>query len=306
MRLLNRPKVIGTSIHRCGWPYVIKHIQQLDTGDGILFNDFMEQSFTCSAHVSSVLQQPWIAMSHLPPVAVKPFCARGFTQYDSLPGSAEAIHNLRGICTMSKYLAKQLGIVCDVPIHTIKYPTDTNVTQFSINRYCRTPHLVHIGWYLKNPWLLWQIQQPRYAGNKIYVRPQNTSGEHIRSFIDPKQWGRPLYDDVTCVDRLNGEQYDELLECSVIAVEYFDVAASTLVTEAIARCTPLLARRHPSLVEYLGENYPMFFDDIRECGVLLHPANVLKTHEHLHNMDKDFLSIDNFIEQFKKWVWQYE
>ena len=44
-------------------------------------------------------------------------------------------------------------------------------------------------------------------------------------------------------------------------------------------------------MEYLGEDYPLYFTDIQDAQDKLHDKQkIIKAHEYLKNMDKTFLS----------------
>jgi len=315
MRLLDKPKIVGTGLHRCGWPYVVDHIKRLDTGTGIVCDDFLEQTFTLLPHeeIPHLLQeQPWIAIAHLPPAQVKPFMLTCFKEYaDGKPGSVQALANLRGICTMSNHLADRFRQVCDTPVHVIPYPTRTDVHQFDMNGYLRRPTLLHVGWFFKNLLLLEHIAPNRHIKRKIQIESPCLPGDkgkqvkqHFATHIYPERW---LYGDVHYIhERLPDADYDSLLTHSVIALEFMDCAATTVVVEGLARNAPMLLGRHEALFEYVGEDYPMFFDDVGECEQLLHPANVFRTYNYLKALDKSFLQIDSFVSRFQEWVTHHE
>lgn len=313
MQLLQKPKVVGTNLHRCGWPYVINHMKHIDTNDGILCDDFLEQTFDTTNKIpESIQQQPWIAIAHLPPTKVRQFMPTCFLDYNKdVPGSAEAIKNLKGICTMSHHLADRFRQVCDVLVNVIHYPTNTNVKQFDINSYMRQPTLVHVGWFFKNLLLLEHIPPNNHIQRKIQILAaclKEKGAVGLRNYLHTHMYpNRTLHGGVTYLyDRVPDATYDNLLTQSVMAIEFVDCAATTVVVESLARCAPMLLNRHPALLEYVGKDYPMFFDDIRECEQLLHPANVYKTHEYIRHMDKSFLSIENFLHKFQLWVAKYE
>ncbi len=311
MQLLPKKSCIGAKIHRHGWPYVVDHIRKLETGDGVVFDDFIEQTFN-SPSIPHLLQtQPWTAMAHVPPDTMRVFSYRGLADYrSSVEGGEEAFDNLVGLCTMSHYMANRLRQVCDVPVDVIHYPTDLDVRQFDIQSYLNQPQLVHVGWCRKNLLLLEHIPPNPHIHKKIYVKslglPEHKERE-VRQYCSQQYHHREVYKDVEYVAPIQQhEAYDALLEQSVVAVEFLDCAATTVVVEALARHVPILVNRHPALIEYLGEDYPMFFDDIQECTDLLHPDNIVRTHHYIQQMDKDFLCIDNFMSQFSKWIQQYD
>ena len=47
--------------------------------------------------------------------------------------------------------------------------------------------------------------------------------------------------------------------------------------------------------EYLGKNYPLFYDDLNQVENLLNPEQINKAHQYLKMMDKQFLKIENFL-----------
>jgi hypothetical protein len=317
MQLLNKPKTVGTGLHRCGWPYVMDHLKHLDTGSGIVFDDFLEQTFTFAPYHNEIpqilQQQPWITMAHCPPTYVHPFTYCGFINYPAwgLPGSRQALENLRGICTMSHHLADRFRSVCDIPVHVIHYPTHLNVPKFNLQAYLRQPTLLHVGWFLKNLLLLEHIAPTQHIKHKIQIHAACLPHERerqIKQYLATNMYpDRALYGGVEYIDsRLPDITYDTWLANSVIASEFVDCAATTVVVEALARCTPMLLNRHPALIEYVGEAYPMFFDNIEECEQLLHPDNVVKTHEYIQDRNRNFLQVSSFTEQFRQWVNRHE
>lgn len=310
MQLVRKPQIIGHKIHRCGWPYVVNSMKKLDTGAGIVCDDFIEQTFCHGIPTPQILREhPWVAITHVPPKAVPPFSGPGFVDYDScIPGGAEAMQNLRGLCTMSHHMADRFRQVCDIPVHVIHYPTNTDVRQFDLQQYLRMPQLIHLGWFFKNLLLLEHIPPTPHILQKTYVRAQfpMTLETKIRKHCATRYSHRTRYKDVKYMKRMTDSVYDVLLSQAVIAVEFVECGAATVIVEALARCTPILVNRHPALIEYLGSDYPMFFDDVKECPDLLHPANVAKTYEYITAMDKSFLKIDNFTQQFSKWIAYHE
>ena len=95
----------------------------------------------------------------------------------------------------------------------------------------------------------------------------------------------------------NNSQYDYLMATSVVLNQYWDVSASNTVIEAIARNTPMLVNRHPALIEYLGANYPLFFDELRDVRAMLESPDLIRQGwKYLMEMDKSWLSVDRFAD----------
>ena len=94
------------------------------------------------------------------------------------------------------------------------------------------------------------------------------------------------------------EEYDNLLSNNIVFVDLFDASANNAVLECIIRNTPILINKLPAIVEYLGENYPLYFNNLDEVSKILENNDlILQAHEYLKSMNKSDLSIDYFKKQ---------
>ena len=102
--------------------------------------------------------------------------------------------------------------------------------------------------------------------------------------------------DVEHMDFVSNEDYDRLLECNIVFVRLHDASANNTVIECMTRNTPLIINKLPAVVEYLGEEYPLYYDEITEAESKIDDDNlILEGHEYLKQMDKSKLKFDNFI-----------
>jgi beta-1,4-mannosyl-glycoprotein beta-1,4-N-acetylglucosaminyltransferase len=88
------------------------------------------------------------------------------------------------------------------------------------------------------------------------------------------------------------QEYDELLSKNIVFIHLFDAAANNTVLECIIRNTPIIVNRIEAVVEYLGEDYPLYFNELSEVPDLLN--KVEQAHIYLKNMDKTSISMDYF------------
>ena len=100
---------------------------------------------------------------------------------------------------------------------------------------------------------------------------------------------------VEIIEKLDNIEYDKLLIESIVFIHLVDASAVNTIIECIVRETPLLINRHPALEEYLGKDYPLFYDNLNQVTDLLQPNQVLKAHQYLKEMDKEFLKIEKFL-----------
>jgi len=107
---------------------------------------------------------------------------------------------------------------------------------------------------------------------------------------------------VRIIDRLENDDYDVLLSENVVFLDLVDCSAANTVIECIVRNTPLITRRFKPLEEYLGKDYPLFYDSLDEVSDLLNIKNISNAHYYLSKKDKTFLTIENFIYNFRSIV----
>ena len=99
---------------------------------------------------------------------------------------------------------------------------------------------------------------------------------------------------VTVHQYLENSDYLKLLTTSIIFCDYIDCSASNTIVECIATCTPIILNRLPAIVEYLGEDYPLYFDKIYNSetnSYYLTQENLISAYEYFIKLRK-CLNID--------------
>ena len=92
-------------------------------------------------------------------------------------------------------------------------------------------------------------------------------------------------------DTVTNEEYDYLMSSSVVFLDLYDSSANNVVIECVASNTPILINKIDAVVEYLGEDYPLYFNDLNHAVQLLsNTNNIIKAHTYLKQMDKRWLS----------------
>jgi hypothetical protein len=112
------------------------------------------------------------------------------------------------------------------------------------------------------------------------------------------------HNSTTVVGPVNDKEYLNILLSSVVFVEYIDCSASNTILECIATCTPIIVNRHPAIVEYLGNDYPLYHDNIYNSHndtYELTSSNLMKSHNYLYRIrvNNSKLHLDNFIDSLK-------
>lgn len=93
--------------------------------------------------------------------------------------------------------------------------------------------------------------------------------EYIESFVDKSniQKERILdmnYKSVTLLPRLEDDKYVRLSSEKIVFCDYIDCSASNTILECISTSTPIILNKLPAIVEYLGEDYPLYIETITD------------------------------------------
>jgi len=91
--------------------------------------------------------------------------------------------------------------------------------------------------------------------------------------------------------RMGNADYDRTLLTSVVVVPLLGGTANNAVLESISSNVPAFVSRLPSTEEYLGKEYPMFFDSLDEVSSVVEDEDRLfelmeATHRYLLEQPK--------------------
>jgi len=307
--------------HRAGWPFVVGALADRQGPSGILLDEFVENTFhpgrvrpywlrPAAYALKRVLgrpvraappwREPWLGVFHLPP--------RFPEWFDPLvnprlvfqePNFRKSLPLLRGAVAFTEYHASWLREQLGVPVLAVKHPTDRTPTTFRWASFANNPEpkLVQVGWYLRNYRAIYQVPVPDHL-QKVHLRIRQhfVARSHRRTDRAAPTRHRPDVGAVRVVSWLPNQDYDRLLSENVMFLELFDASANNAVVEAIVRTTPLVVNRHPAVVEYLGEDYPLFYDNLEQAPTLLTDERICAAHDYLCRLDKTDFQIDHFVD----------
>ena len=295
--------------HRAGWPSVLKALSKLHNPKGVLFDGFIEQNFgwyrkTQCEHAVIPYVTPWIGMVH------NPQNMPSFFDYQSSPqiifSSAlmrQSLPYCNGLYVFSDYLKDWLITKVDCPVEVLIHPTDTTRTKFEFTNYQKNKNkkLIQVGFWLRKTHSIKHLHADKFK--KIWLVPhdyaksiQSVEANAIDIF---DQEGLEIVGDYEEWDRLNDSEYDHLLSENLVFLDLYDSSANNTVLECISRNTPILVRKLPAVVEYLGKDYPLYFESLSEASAKLESESIIRdTWEYLKDMDKSRFSMEHFTRSF--------
>lgn len=299
MRKLDFTGATYWTTHRSGWKYAIDALNERlgDPKAPVRFLSHLETDL--SRHE---VGRPWIGFFHNVPV-MPDEVIRYWPAHKGLGESLcsqewiDRKDSCRGLLFLTEYTANFARQHTSAHVLALKIPSEIPQIKFDWGRFTENSTIALIGTSMRRfdtfPRLqttlakLWVTADPNAPWRDIFADLQ-------RSMPD-------FRDRVRLSGRLTDRQYDDLLASSVMYLDVYDMAASVLLVECIARNTPVLIPRLPSAVEYLGQEYPLFFDDEQQAAAILaDPGNVKAAHFYLRSMDKSWLSGQYFARSLEE------
>jgi hypothetical protein len=199
------------------------------------------------------------------------------------------LKNCLGLFVLSNYLKDYLiNNNVNVPVNMVYYPAPEQEFLFDFSLFNKeVKKVVHSGEFLRNYQSFFDLEAPGYQ--KIFLKPEefDEAEYNIR--------GTVIY------NRIDNEAYDQLLQDSVLFLDLYDAPANTVIVECMSRNTPILINKLPGVVDYLGENYPYYYEDLEEARIKLMDTELIqKASQYLKTWKiKEKLQESYFIQSFR-------
>ena len=291
---LEDPQYLTSWYHRGGWGYVLKQLKHLVADDGVLCISALEEF----VQRQEVLKEPWIGFVHHVPRSNLP----NYPDLERLVINEYFVKSLpycQGLfsisCVVQDYLEKMLE--GNIPVAKVFYP----ITPFPDGKFFNwasfdlSKRIVNVGMFLRNYQAIYDLKVPDDY-QKILLKPPHVDFQDLYD-LNRHKVALAVNDTVVVKERLTDEEYDDLLSSSIVFLNLYDSTINTTVIECIGRNTPVVVNRLPGLEEYLGVNYPLFYDTIEEAADILHnKAKLIAATTYLQSLPiKGKLTGENFL-----------
>jgi glycosyltransferase involved in cell wall biosynthesis len=282
-RKLNAGNLAPWQHHRGGWKFVCRLIaEHLHCEDGVRFIGSVEDEVA----ERRIIAEQWVGFIHQVPkhdIQWFPDLER-LLKDEYWKASAQ---NCLGLFVLSTYVKDYLRDAgCEIPVARILYPAEPTERLFCLDRFfARSPRrLVSGGEFLRNFQPFFDLKAPGFS-KQLLVH----EGFKWKSLVQN--------DSVELLGRITDDEYDALLQDSVVFLNLRDAPANTTVVECIARNTPVLVNPLPGVVEYLGEDYPFYYSSIAEAEEKLQQPDLIRiTSEYLRlSTMKSALTAESFL-----------
>lgn len=206
------------------------------------------------------------------------------------------IDNIQYIYTLSNDHKEYLYYKCPLlqkKIVSIFHPIHISGEEktFDMMLFNQNKQIIHIGWWLRNFKSFIEFKQPKEYSKTILVKKGFEGEWNIFST-------RHKMDNITILKELSNLDYERLFINSCLYLNLEDTTANNVILEAIKFNTPIIVNRLPAIEEYLGPNYPLFYNNNQDLKKLQNSNYFLSlielAHDYLKNMDKKHLSCETF------------
>ena len=303
IKLIETHKNNAWEFHRSGWGHVLYGLNRLHSTTGVLFDDFFEQTHSVyypeNVRQETVpFKEEWVGFFHNPPNCPRwQNYAHTPQMVFSRPEAQESMKMCRGIFVCTNYLKDWFDKNLDVPCEVLCHPTEMPEVTFDFDRFKSNPDkaVIQLGHHLRK---LISIQKLKTDMLKIWFMSCDWAKQLRNIELQTDDYptimlNRGRYDEREWVDN---DTYDILLSQNVVFMDLYDSSVNNAVIECIVRDTPVLINKIPPIVEYLGRDYPFYFEDLDEASRKLHDMDLIKeTYEYLNGMNKDKFCLNNFL-----------
>ena len=301
--------------HRSGWDYVLHEMTCLHSNDGVYFDGFLENNFAWRREESIYKKRipytiPWIGFLHNPP-NTPPWFSDNNAFCNSIlndPLFKASLKYCKGLFVLSKYHLNFIKhyVSDNIPLVSLYHPTEIPEKLFDINKFKenRNKKIVNIGYWLRRLNSIYFLKVPdNYT--KVRLMPGDKSFETIKrlELIESEIYQRyPTMVEKSSVVEMNhipNDEYDKLLTENIVYLNLYDSSANNAIIECIARCTPIVVNKHPAIIEYLGEDYPLYIDNYQDDVIKLLSDMDIIEYAHLYLKDIQYkVKIDKFLDDF--------
>jgi hypothetical protein len=284
--------------HRSGWSYVVDSLLKFHNENGVKFEGFLENPFIwnrdgCLKEGEIPFKKDWVGVIHNPwdfPTENN----EKITTKDLINSDVfrESLKTCRGLYVLSNYLRNKIIQEINVPVDFLYHPTEFVTDLFSIEKFRKNKNknILEIGSWLRKMNSLFLLEENTDIWKKLRIIPSLLNYEKmIKKIENEKQLFNltvtsQMKNRVEYIQPLSDRDYDNFLTENVVFIDLYESSANNTIVECLARGTPLLINKLPAVVEYLGEDYPFYFDTLEEASFKINNLDLIEqTHVHMMN-----------------------
>jgi hypothetical protein len=298
-------------LHRGGWNHVLD--------DGLIKNKFYNKASKLDFFdmidlnidqiiASSSKGRSWAGIFHFTPKTPAFLNGLNINSFFKNEKFVSAFKKCIFIVTLCDYLHNHLIKVfkklnINTPIYTIKHPVVMDVPRFNMSKYLNNTNkqFIQVGKQLRKITSIYMLpniakhQKMWLTGTSDYKLCHKLIEDELK-FLNISHYQINLKK-VKMLYTSTFAEYDDYLSKNIVFIDLWDATANNAVLECICRNTPIIVNKVPGVIDYLGENYPLYFNELEEVPNLITEDKILEAHDYLKQMDKTDIHLDHFIKE---------
>jgi len=305
--------------HLLGWNWVRDEVEKTfhHQSDGILLDLFVERTFYWwkkDPKKEFEFTRPWVGFIHTTPHESKTYDldAQNLNVLIQEERFINSLDHCLGLIVLSQdnldYLRPKLeSLGFNIPLYALFHPNIpvTKTSLETISASTGRPKIFHVGAHLRSFSSFAKLDFDK--SEKVLLVPRSANKETFIETVVNRELSESglgsINDYVEHIYYAPNDEYQAILNHGIIFNDYLQPAGSNLISEAISAKSMLVLNRHAAFEEYLGHEYPLFYDSIDHANALIHELYngtdlMDKTRSHLAMMEQNF-SCDKFCTELE-------
>lgn len=304
--------------HRSGWGFVIDRLSKFHSSKGIIFDDFLDITFGYSQIINEENRtipytKPWIGVLHHPP-NICPWYSEKYKNSIDIHNFIRStsfqisLEKCEGIIVLSEYLKDYLinnfSEFKKIPIIAIKHPTEQGELFWDFQKFKKASSLyglkiLSVGYFLRNMTSIYLIKSNRKLDKYLMPSDLRYGLSNLSLEFKHKQLTHIDKNSIKILNWQDNKFYDKLLEQSILFLDMYDTSCNNAIIESIVRHTPIIINRHPAIEEYIGQDYPLFYDSLDRVPNLINYDTIYEASKYLKSNNYDYLGGEYFTQNFE-------
>jgi hypothetical protein len=293
--------------HRGGWTHVLKKLEEchfFNQNSNFHFFDIIEKEFLWRKDY--YCDNKWGGVLHCTPNTPPYLKEIDLEEMFKNENFIKSLYNCVFIVSLSdsltKYLMKKIKceLKLNLPIYTLFHPVvSDNIPLFEMQKFIINENkiLIQIGQQLRKMTSIYLLNSLNCSklwltGTKNMEKVKDLLEKEI-NFLNIDR--NLLNNNISMYYTETFEEYDQLLSHNLVFVDLFDAAANNTILECIVRNTPIIINKINPVVEYLGDDYPLYFNQLDDVKYLINTQKIEEAHNYLKNMDKTKFTLNYFV-----------
>lgn len=280
------------------WKIIENFIEnKLISKNNLIFITFCEMYFYKGG---KSLKQDWVGIIHDPEDTQLYYKHKNIVNNINFK---QSLPYCKGLFCMSYSLKKWIiqeikpNFFVDVLYHPI---SNKNLKEFQIEEYKKNKCIIQIGNWLRKTYSIFKINTT--INKEILPWSKRTQNE-LQYFLNKDNMILTKIEksSVLKISHICDNDYNKIFNNKIIFLNLYSSTANNVIMECIKANNPIIINRLKSIEEYLGKDYPLFYDNLTDVTTILENDElILKAFNYLKNMDKSKFSMQMMINSINK------